>query len=55
MHKQLFSPANHYDCHKPTPFVYENGMSVFFISASAHTDDTNTHTLPMLPLLQEGC
>ncbi len=41
-HKQLFSPANHSDCHRQTPFVYENGMSVIF--PPAHTDDKNTHT-----------
>lgn len=48
-HKQLFSPANHSDCHRQTPFVYENGMSVIF--PPAHTDThTQIHTLPSPPL-----
>lgn len=43
-HKQLFSPANHSDCHRQTPFVYENSMSVIFSPHDSHRWQKHTHT-----------
>lgn len=45
-HKQILSPANHSYCHRQTPFIYENGMSVIFRPhpPMAHANEKKTHT-----------
>lgn len=38
-----FSPANHSDCQRQTPFIYENSMSVIFFPRPTQMTHTHTH------------